>query len=296
MLTGLILPLLATGANYYYDYGGRLVKIDYGTAGVVSYTYDAAGNLIGRQLLPPASTGTNGPVITAVINAEGGAQTIAPNTWVEINGTNLSPAGDSRPWGAADFTNGVLPTQLDSVSVTVNGKSAFVYYISPTQINILTPPDPMQGAVYVQVTNGSAISAAFTAQAQSISPSFFVFNGGYVCAVHANGSLIGPTTLYPGLSTPAAPGETIVLFGNGFGSTSTPVTSASLSQGGSLPALPVIKIGGTQATAIFAGLISPGLYQFNVVVPTTTQNGDSAIAASYGGSTTQSGLLITVQH
>jgi hypothetical protein len=27
-----------------------------------------------------------------------------------------------------------MPTQLDGVSVTVSGNSAFVYYISPTQI------------------------------------------------------------------------------------------------------------------------------------------------------------------
>jgi uncharacterized protein (TIGR03437 family) len=49
-------------------------------------------------------------------------------------------------WQGSDFTNGQMPTQLDGVSVTVNGKPAYVYYISPTQVNILTPPDPMPGA------------------------------------------------------------------------------------------------------------------------------------------------------
>jgi hypothetical protein len=39
-----------------------------------------------------------------------------------------------------------------------------------------------------------------------------VFNGGpYVAAVHANGSPVGPTTLYPG-ATPAKPGEVVVLY------------------------------------------------------------------------------------
>ncbi len=50
-------------------------------------------------------------------------------------------------------------------------KSAYVYYISPTQINILTPPDTISGSVQVVVTNNGAASATFTAQAQAISPS-----------------------------------------------------------------------------------------------------------------------------
>src|SRR5580692_9979874 len=81
------------------------------------------------------------PVITLVANAEGETPLIAPNTWVEVKGQNLAPANDSRTWQNSDFVNGQLPASLDQVSVTVNGKAAFIYYISPTQINILTPPD-----------------------------------------------------------------------------------------------------------------------------------------------------------
>src|SRR5690348_2646739 len=121
-----------------------------------------------------------------------------------------------------------MPTQLDGVSVTVNGKPAFVYYISPGQLNILTPPDAISGVTQIQVTNNGAMSANFIAQAQAESTSFFVFNGGpYIAAAHLNGDLIGPTTLYPGFSTPAQPGETIVIFANGFGPTSTQVVSGS---------------------------------------------------------------------
>ena len=88
-----------------------------------------------------------------------------------------------------------MPTKLDTVSATVNGKPAFVYYISPLQVNILTPPDALSGPAQVEVTYNGVTSAAFTAPAQSISPSFFVFNGGpYVAATHLNGSLIGPAT------------------------------------------------------------------------------------------------------
>jgi hypothetical protein len=161
---------------------------------------------------------TSGPEITDVANAEGESPTIAPNTWAEIKGVNLVPAGDTRIWQGSDFVNSQIPAQLDHVSATVNGKSAFVYYISPTQVNILTPPDAMAGPVQVVVTNNGAATGSFTAQAQPLSPSFFVFNGGpYIAAVHLNGTLIGPTSLFPGSTTPAKAGKTILLYANGFG-------------------------------------------------------------------------------
>jgi uncharacterized protein (TIGR03437 family) len=244
---------------------------------------------------PPATA--SGPEIAEVANAEGEAPAIAPNTWVEIKGVNLALSGDSRIWQGSDFVGNQMPTELDQVSATVNGKKAYVYYISPAQINILTPPDAMKGPVQVVVTNGGNPGTAFTAQAQSISPSFFVFNGGpYVAAEHAGGSLIGPATLYPGATTPAKPGETVVLYANGFGQTSAPVQSGLVTQSGTLSTLPVIKIGGVAATVQFAGLVGPGEFQFNVTIPASLANGDQSITATYGGVSTQSGTLITIHN
>ena len=201
---------------------------------------------------------------------------------------SLAPPGDSRVWQASDFVGGQMPTQLDHVSATVNGKSAYIYYVSPTQVNILTPPDAISGPVQVTVTNNGTASAAFTAQAQPLSPSFFVFNGGpYVAAVHTNGALIAPTTLYPGASTPAQPGEIVMIYANGFGA-ATP--------SGILSPTPVIKIGGIAATVQFAGLVAAGQYQFNVVIPSALGNGDQAITATYNGVSTQAGTAITIHN
>jgi hypothetical protein len=153
----------------------------------------------------------------------------------------------------------------------------------------------MTGAVSVVVTNNGANSAAYSVQAQAISPSFFVFNGGpYVAATHVGGALLGPTSLYPGLTTPAKPGETVVLYANGFGQTSTPVVSGSETQSGSLSPLPVITIGGIAATVSFAGLVAPGEFQFNVIIPVNAASGDNAITATYGGSEASPAGLITI--
>jgi uncharacterized protein (TIGR03437 family) len=60
--------------------------------------------------------------------------------------------------------------------------------------------------------------------------------------------------------------------------------------------MPVITIGGAQASVKFAGLnVTPGEFQFNVVVPSTLSNADQPISATYNGLTTQAGTLITVQ-
>jgi uncharacterized protein (TIGR03437 family) len=179
----------------------------------------------------------------------------------------------------------------------MNGKAAFVYYISPTQVNVLTPPDSLPGPAPVVVSNNGAVSTAYTAQAQPTSPSFFVFGGGpYVAATHANGSLLGPTALYPGATTPAAPGETIVLLrqrvrpDHEFGGERIGIAirnSVATAHG---------QIGGINAAVIFAGLVSPGEFQFNVVVPSTAGNGDQAVVASYNGASTQPGALISILH
>src|SRR5579872_691016 len=142
---------------------------------------------------------SNAPVITRVSNAANGSAAIAPNTWVAIQGSNLAPAGDTRSWQASDFVNAQMPTKLDGVSVTVNGRPAYVSYISPTQINILTPPDALQANAPVQVLNGPLISTLSVVPSQPLTPTFFVDAGGpYVAATHADGTYLGPATLFPG--------------------------------------------------------------------------------------------------
>ena len=288
--------LLLEYGTYYVGFGSGIGTIDVATGQIDPHS-SIFGPGVSPVALAPDPLTTPAPTLTLVANAEGGVATIAPNSWVEIKGSNLAPAGDSRIWQSPDFVMNHLPTALDGVSVAVNGVPAYVYYISPTQVNILTPPNAISGSVPVQVSSNGVVSASFMVQAQAESPSLFIFGSGpYIAATHANGSYIGPTSLYPGLTTPAQPGETIVMYANGFGSTSTPVVSGSETQSGTLSPMPVITIGGVAATVTFAGLVAPGEFQFNVVVPPSLANGDQPTIAMYNGLTTQAGTLVTVQH
>jgi uncharacterized protein (TIGR03437 family) len=297
--------------------GGYVAQAVWNTQGYINYTpglgfiqyRDLAGNTtsLGPDafldvgplpvLIEGTAAGTgSAPVVSLVANAEGETPVIAPNTWVELKGINLARAGDSRIWQSADFSNNQMPRQLDGVSATVNGKAAYIYYISPNQVNILTPPDAIAGNVPVQVTVNGITSPAIMVQMQAIAPSFFIFGGGpYVAAQHSSGKYLAPATLYPGLSTPAKPGETIVLYGNGFGPTNPPVQAGLPVQYGELPGPPAIQIGGIAAQVLYAGLVGPGEFQFNVTVPPSLSAGDYPLQATYSGFSTQPGVLLSVQ-
>jgi uncharacterized protein (TIGR03437 family) len=233
--------------------------------------------------------------ITAVANAGSFQPSVASATWVSIFGTNLSAV--TYTWQASDFVNGLLPTSLQGVSVTINGLPAYIDYLSPTQINVLAPDDATTGPVQVQVTAAQQASNSVTVQKSQFAPAFFTIdNGAYVAALHADYTLVGSANLLPGVTTlPAQPGETILLYGTGFGPASPALPTAQLVTTPSVLANPVqVTIGGAAATVVYAGLVEPGLYQLNVTVP-NLPNGDAAVVATIGGVSTQTGVSVTVQ-
>ena len=243
------------------------------------------------------------PTIAAggVVNAAGLGSAIAPGTWVTLYGTSLSAT--TRAWRDADFSNGLLPTSLDGISVTIDGKPAAVYFISPLQINVLAPDDTTTGPVPVQAKNAQGTSDSVLVPQQTAAPALFQLraaNANYAAGTHADGSLLaGPALIQQGFKGSAArAGETIVLFGTGFGVTQPPISATALVPAPYLPlAHPEdlhVRIGGFDAVIAFAGLISPGVYQFNVVVPPLAA-GDQSVVAQLRDLLTQTDLLLTIQ-
>ncbi len=232
------------------------------------------------------------PAINAnggVVNAATLTGSIAPGAWVTIFGSNLSST--TRTWTPSDFVGGSLPVALDGVSVTIDGLPAYVYYVSPTQLNVLAPAGGSIGFVNVQVTNAAGVSAPAQALETVASPGLFQFSpqsGRYVAAEYNDGTFAGPAGLYgSALTTRAAnPGEVIELFATGLGATSPQYPDGRiLTQSYPVAAAPQVTIGGQRATVNFAGLVSPGLYQLNVVVPAVS-GGDQSVTIDLGGGVT----------
>ena len=232
---------------------------------------------------------------SGIINAAQATAGVAPNTFITIKGSSL--AATKRSLAAADIANGRLPTTVDGVTVTVNGQGAFITYISPVQINLVTAVElPTSGTVDVTVSNNGLTSATLSAAVQPIAPALFI-NGKYAAALHANNTVVGPTTLVPNNSTPAAPGETIVLFGTGFGVTNPGAVSGGLvTTPAPLLLTPAILFDNVAANVVFAGMIAPGVFQFNVVVPKGLPDGDVPVVASTGGYSSPPLVLTTLKN
>jgi len=79
--------------------------------------------------------------------------------------------------------------------VTVDGKPAAVYYISPGQLDVQAPDDSTTGSVQVVVTAPQGTATA-TATMQTVSPGLFMYNTAnrnYIAAQHVDYSLVGPS-------------------------------------------------------------------------------------------------------
>jgi uncharacterized protein (TIGR03437 family) len=257
--------------------------------------YTATATLTKAKALPAISS-------AGVVNAASYAAGISAGSWVTIFGGNLAPSGVARAWRAEEIVNGKLPLSLEGTSVTINGKSAAVAYVSETQLNVQAPDDSSLGTVAVAVTTPSGTSTPVTADLRAASPGLFRFNPSssrYVAAVFAGGSLAGPAGLFGGSATtrPAAPGETILLFGTAFGPTSPAVAAGAVFNGAAPLAAGngfVIRIGGVSAEVLFAGLSATGLYQFNVVVPSLA-DGDHLVEAGAWGQSVPTQQYLSVK-
>lgn len=244
-------------------------------------------------VLTPAATSTAGlPQITSIANGASGATGAEAGSWVTINGSNFAPTATT--WDKAIVTN-VFPTTLGGVTVAIDGRPAPISFVNQTQINALVPATSTIGNVSVVVSNSNGSSTPATLPLATASPGLFAYSqsqGKYAAAIVldsattfeylAPAGLLGSSTQ----SRPAKAGDTILIYGTGFGPTTTllnPELSASvaypLAHTGPDITLPLaqVTIGGQVAQLQFCGIVSPGVYQINATVPQGLSTGDQPL-------------------
>jgi uncharacterized protein (TIGR03437 family) len=207
----------------------------------------------------------------------------APGTWLEIFGNNL--ATTTRTWAGSDFSGSNAPTSLDTVTVTIGGKNAYVDYVSPGQVNVQVPDGiPTGPGVPLVLTSGGVPSAPFIVQPANLAPALlapaqapFNVNGKqYVVAQLQDQSFTGIP------SRPAKPGDVLTIYGIGFGPVTPPTPAGTIAAGiTSLTNQVTFQFGQTPATVSYQGLTPGlvGLYQFNVAVPNVPP-GDYSLAVT----------------
>jgi uncharacterized protein (TIGR03437 family) len=222
--------------------------------------------------------------------------TIQPGEWISIFGLNLAPA--PATW------SGNFPQSLGGVNVTINSKPAYLWYVSPAQINAQAPDDITNGPVSVTVTTPTG-TASSTVTLAPYGPSLSLLNSKYPAAIvptpgipgnsGAGYDVIGPAGAFSYPSRPAHAGETVEIYGVGFGPT-MPAVMAGQTVPVAAPAVtnPTVSIGGVSATVSFAGIVEAGLWQLNVVVPSGL-TGDQLLTVTVPGASTQNNVFLNIQ-
>jgi uncharacterized protein (TIGR03437 family) len=133
--------------------------------------------LHGQQLLSVVSAANNQPVIS-------------PNSLATIYGVNLASGAASAQMDAG----GALPTAIGGTSVSIGGKPAQLFYVSPSQINVVVPSTTPLGRATVSVTSPiSQTAAAATIPVALISPGVFTLP----CLRPSRGAVLNGVTFSP---------------------------------------------------------------------------------------------------
>ena len=278
---------------------GKIIFYIAGNAGVGGAPNANGDHIYATQFTLAAGSAGTTPTVTSVATA-GGLSTIAPNTYISLFGTNLSTVSDV--WDS-HIVNGALPTNLDGVTVNIGSVAAYVSYVSPTQINLLTPSNLGLGSVNVQVTNSNGASAAYPVTSQQYAPGFFQWLNNQPVATHADFSDAMANGTYTGLVTvPAKPGEYIILWGSGFGPTTPAAPAGTVVPSGSttyyVNTVPALSLNGIPMP-YYATALAPsfaGLYQAIAQVPASTPNGSWPVIATVGGISSPTGVVLPVHN
>jgi uncharacterized protein (TIGR03437 family) len=187
--------------------------------------------------------------------------------------------------GLLQATSTSLPTEINGVSVKVQGVPAPLYVVAQVdgmqQINFQVPFEAPPGdELDVEVSQNGVAAMVTGVKVSTTAPGVFTIDGVDGAIQHsADYSLVTP-------SSPAVPGEVVIIYSTGLGSVTPPVKSGEPAPFGLLSetdAVPTVTIGGGNAELLFTGLTPGfvGLYQLNVRVPATAQSGDANVIVSF---------------
>ncbi len=266
------------------------------TGNVSSCDPGTVGQTAGATISGPV-TGTlqANPTIQTVISASdyGGFTSIAPATWIEIYGANL--ATGTAVWGSSNFTGsgGIdAPTALNGTTVTVGGEPAYVYYVSSEQVDVQVPSNVATGKQPVVVTTAAGASGPFSINVDTTVPgllapaAFKIDKVQYAVALFSDGFYDLPPGTGGVAARRAVPGDTVLLFGIGFGTVSDGTLAGVIDQeANKLNTSFEVTIGGMAAQVPYAGLTPTfvGLYQFNVVIPNIPASDTTPLTFKLGG-------------
>jgi minor extracellular serine protease Vpr len=208
---------------------------------------------------------------------------LAPGSYISIYGTALADATNVESTPS-------LPVSLSSVSVSFDGGGlslpGHIHFVSPGQVNVQIPWEFLgQTSVQMKVTVSDYLSSnVYTVPLAASSPGIFEYTD------NGRKSVVAQDVAFNLISqaNAAQRGKAIQIYANGLGAVSNQPASGEPSPAQPLAAtsvLPVVTIGGVTAQVVFSGLTpgAVGLYQVNVVVPSSLSPGNQTLVISVNG-------------
>jgi uncharacterized protein (TIGR03437 family) len=219
---------------------------------------------------------------------------VVPNSIISIFGEDL--ALRTRQVSQDDLFQGRLPYSLGGVSVRIAGQPAPLYFVSPKQINVQAPSHLPAGQAPLRINRESLVSNEVMVRVREVDPAFFTVLGRPVIA-HLDYTVVGRGEIEG--STPAHPGEYVVLFMTGLGPTVPAVVEGELPGATALLLPRSVWLAGRLLRPEFVTYAghAPGLagvYQINLLLPDDTPAGELEILVEVGGPRSQAGLLLAV--
>jgi uncharacterized protein (TIGR03437 family) len=268
---------------------GRAITLSSLGEGAYSGTWvperQAAAVPIGFVALHPTYPRVERTVTASVAAAAGGASlpVLSPDGVVEGAGFTsrrpLAPGGIVSLFGsrfaAADALASQLPLNrvLGGVSVRIGAEDAPLYFAGPGQINAQVPYSVQPGSdVPVVVRANNQFTAPQSYLVAPAQPGIFLAGAG--------GAILDGQSRLVDAANPAQRGDTLQIFATGLGQTEPAAQSGEGAPSFSRTLLPVtVTVGGVEAPVVYQGLAPGfvGLYQVNVVLPSTVAPGDNVL-------------------
>lgn len=215
------------------------------------------------------------PVVTSegIVNAASHARSIAPGSLISILGSGLAPE-------AAVPTGMPLRAVLKDVSVEIDGRTAPLLYVGPSQIYAQVPFETHTGSTTLVVRSGALRSAPVSIEVGATAPGVFQDASGHAISQNQDWSINTP-------AQPALPRQHIIIYMTGLGLLDNPVPTGSAAPREPLSrSLATVEatIGGKPANVSFAGLTpgQVGLFQVNLLVPDVPA-GEQTLEIAVGG-------------
>ncbi len=243
-------------------------------------TMQLVGGVASNQATAPVLN--PGGTVNAFYRVSGGP--LSPGTIVEMYGAGLAsaPSGTGAP---------PLPITFNGTTVLVGGLSAPLFYLSNGQLDVQIPSELAPNQQYpILVTANGAVTLPDQLDIVALQPTVDAGTDGTLVAQHgADYSLVTS-------SSPAKPGELLVIYLLGMGPTNPAVasgTAAPSNPPAQVTTQPNITVDGETANVYFAGLTPTfsGLYQIDFYVPSDARSGSLTVKISQNGALTNTTTL-----